>query len=150
MEHLKPLRHVMWRKAVGVASVRSGWEARGLLDTGSLWTLSGWSCQLIPQGKGRGCWQVCECVCVAYHLNCSNDVEKVCFLDKKAEKKAKVQLWTMHRAMQMDCVCAQINSGTALLCLNTGSVELDLPCQRPLRIGCETCMLLDKQAVYWQ
>ncbi len=45
-------------------------------------------------------------------------------------------------------VCAQINSGTALLCRNTSSVELDLPCQRPLRIGCETCMLLDKQAVY--
>lgn len=107
MEHLKPLAHVIWRKVVGVVCVRSGWEARGLLDTGSLWTLSGWSCQLIPQGKGRGCWQVC--VCVAYHLDCSSDVEKVCFWDKKAfvfELKCSCELCTEPCKWMCVRVCA--------------------------------------------
>lgn len=65
-------QHAEWSisgsgKAVGVAHVRSGQKARGLLDAGRLWVLSGWSCQLIPRGRGREreagrCVHVCLCV----------------------------------------------------------------------------------------
>ncbi len=71
---------------------------------------------------------MCECVCEAYHLDCSNDVEKVCFLDKKAfafERKCSCELctepckWTVcvHRSTQEQLCYVSTPVALNLICL---------------------------------